>query len=654
MTPFGRATAPPLVAPVASFAALAKAAVWYAETLGWYVFCLRPRTKDPYPNPDGILPGEGGYKLATRNPSTVTDHWQRHPRANIGLWPAPSGVIGFDLDGPEQLALAADFPWLLMPTLSATTGRADGGRHAYFAAPNDSGFQIGNKARIGGLIQIRHRCGYLVLPPSVHPVTGNRYTWHPAELLPLPDDGIVAAYAAAEQRGDAPVAISRNNGCPATGERANDPEEPAIPRGQQHDTLAQNLGSYLNQHPLGVARAFYERDIRRCDPPADLRKTDAIWRDLIRAESAKPAADGFAIAGIRPSDRLADPATRRTRHLVLVEATDVVEVPVEWAWRHRIVGGALNLVEGRPEAGKTTIVLDLLARVSSGSPLPDGCPTSEGRVLIVGSEDAVESVVRPRLRVAGAKLENIRFVRGVVSTDADVPGQLKLPRDLQLLADAMADRTWLYIDGSVYDYAERGIRPGDDIAFRDILGGVHELARQGRATALVPRHLKKGIGVDALEAGAGTMGMIAKPRSTLAVYRDPQDPDIRLVCRVKCNLGPTVPTLRCRFTADEDDSPLRVEWLGTDARAADEILTAIRQAAAGSGEDTSVARKSLVEWLRDGLPHPVNQLKAQAAATGLSWKAYERVKRNLGLVTQQVPGSGWTWQDPYCTSRDLY
>jgi hypothetical protein len=64
-----------------------------------------------------------------------------------------------------------------------------------------------------------------------------------------------------------------------------------------------------------------------------------------------------------------------TRSLVGVEAAAVVERPVERVWRHRLLRGALNLLAGQPEAGKSSIALDLIARLTQGATLPDGAPS---------------------------------------------------------------------------------------------------------------------------------------------------------------------------------------------------------------------------------------------------------------------------------------
>lgn len=345
------------------------------------------------------------------------------------------------------------------------------------------------------------------------------------------------------------------------------------------------------------------------------------------------------------------PSRGAVRQLVGVNANDITERPVDWEWRHRFVRAALNLVEGHPESGKTGILLDLVARLSAGAEQPDGARYPPRRVLIVGPEDALESVVRPRLRIAGADLSRIRLITGALSAGCDLPDRIVLPADLPLLGRELENFDLLYVDSSINDFADRGVRPGDDMAIRALLGGLHELARATGKTVIATRHGRKGGSRDPLEFGSGTMGVVAKARSVIGVYRDPRDADRRLFARVKCNLAPSVPTLACRFDSDTPDSPLRVEWLGEDPRSAADIMAEIHQANAGSKKDPSRARRALVEWLRDGQWKAVAQLKALAEETELSWKVIEKAKNEIGVLHESRPGVGWCWQDPWSGSR---
>ena len=57
---------------------------------------------------------------------------------------------------------------------------------------------------------------------------------------------------------------------------------------------------------------------------------------------------------------------------VLIHMPGVKELPVEWLWERRIPRAAVVILDGHPGTGKSTIALDLAARVSKGQRMPDG------------------------------------------------------------------------------------------------------------------------------------------------------------------------------------------------------------------------------------------------------------------------------------------
>lgn len=142
---------------------VAKAAAAYAA-LGWHVFPCRPRGKEPITL--------DGFKAATTDRARVRKWWVETPGANIGLYPGPSGLLVVDIDGPKQEAIAQRLGLLAEPTLEAMTGREEGGRHRYYRAPAPPPV----RESLEGLC-VRCFKGYVVLPPSIHPLTGRRYAW---------------------------------------------------------------------------------------------------------------------------------------------------------------------------------------------------------------------------------------------------------------------------------------------------------------------------------------------------------------------------------------------------------------------------------------------------------------------------------------------
>ncbi len=85
---------------------------------------------------------------------------------------------------------------------------------------------------------------------------------------------------------------------------------------------------------------------------------------------------------------------------------------VNWLWEGRIAFGQLNAIVGDPGLGKTTVALDLAARVSRGWDMPVGSlgTSIPQDVLVLSAEDDAAITIVPRLKAAGADLDRIDIV----------------------------------------------------------------------------------------------------------------------------------------------------------------------------------------------------------------------------------------------------
>jgi hypothetical protein len=134
--------------------------------LGWQVFPLLPKSKEPAT--------KSGFYAATTNPATIR-RWfgQAYPH-NIGVRTGlASGIFVFDTDGETgALSLAKieaehePFP----PTRVSITGK---GRHFWFRTTVPIACSAG---KIAPGVDVRGDGGYVVAPPSVHP-NGTVYKW---------------------------------------------------------------------------------------------------------------------------------------------------------------------------------------------------------------------------------------------------------------------------------------------------------------------------------------------------------------------------------------------------------------------------------------------------------------------------------------------
>lgn len=153
---------------------LAERAVEYARR-GFHVFPLSPGSKQP-------LPGSRGYMDATADPEDVAAAWREHPDANIGIYPAASGLMVLDFDTKlagwdrqyAEFCGGAVLGGLVVRTPS-------GGFHHYLRLPE--GRLVGSSAsRVAPGVDVRCEGGYVLAPGSV--VDGRGYVLDSASFSP--------------------------------------------------------------------------------------------------------------------------------------------------------------------------------------------------------------------------------------------------------------------------------------------------------------------------------------------------------------------------------------------------------------------------------------------------------------------------------------
>jgi hypothetical protein len=146
---------------------------------GWRIFPCRPN------GPHAKAPlTDHGHLDASDDLEQVWKWWARWPDAMIGAAVADTRIV-IDFDprtNPDCLVELERLVGQLPPTLTAHSGRGDGGRHLYYRRPH--GALTSTKLSAGIDLKVN---GYCIVPPSPHPATGEPYTWeiHPVVHLPI-------------------------------------------------------------------------------------------------------------------------------------------------------------------------------------------------------------------------------------------------------------------------------------------------------------------------------------------------------------------------------------------------------------------------------------------------------------------------------------
>lgn len=171
-----------------------------------------------------------GVRDASADLDRVRAWWPPGAQHNIGAR-VPGGLVVLDIDpqnGGTLDTLAAAAGDELPDTLTVHSGRGTGGRHLYFRHP---GGRL-TSTRLPEGIDVKTSTGYCVMPPSLHPATGQPYWWHDAAPARLPQ--------LLEQLLRVPTAPR-----PAT----------TLPAGASLDAKAAHLVEYVGRLPEGKRNA---------------------------------------------------------------------------------------------------------------------------------------------------------------------------------------------------------------------------------------------------------------------------------------------------------------------------------------------------------------------------------------------------------------
>jgi len=102
--------------------------------------------------------------------------------------------------------------------------------------------------------------------------------------------------------------------------------------------------------------------------------------------------------------------------LVLTRISDVKPEAVKWLVPGLIPLGKITIVDGDPGLGKSTLLVDIAARVSTASVMPNGTIgdlREPANVIILSAEDGAGDTIRPRLEAAEADVERIVVLEAV-------------------------------------------------------------------------------------------------------------------------------------------------------------------------------------------------------------------------------------------------
>ncbi len=268
--------------------------------------------------------------------------------------------------------------------------------------------------------------------------------------------------------------------------------------------------------------------------------------------------------------------------LKMIKMSDVQSQTVDWLWYPFIPYGKLTIIQGDPGDGKTTLILNIAARLSKGEGLDNDMKVTE-------PDERLETAIKQ----TGARV-------------------------------LILDPIQAYLGGTM------DMNRANEA--RDMTKRLSLLAEKYKCAILLIGHMNKAGGNKAAYRGMGSIDFFAVARSVLLVGRIEGEPDLRAVVQIKNNLAAFGHSKAFRLTETG------FEWIGDYEITADEVLGGI----APKVNKLEQAKKMLRELAETSTSVQSSEIFDMAEDLNISKRTLENAKKELEIKARRI-GNSWYW-----------
>ena len=324
-------------------------------------------------------------------------------------------------------------------------------------------------------------------------------------------------------------------------------------------------------------------------------------------------------------------------NLKLINMEQVEVEKIDWLLYPFIPFGKVTIVQGDPGEGKTTMVLQIIAKLTKGEAvLPSGSdePALEAKtvdlepvnVIYQTAEDGLGDTIKPRLLSAGADCSRVMVI--------DDNDQALTMMDARLEEAIIRTKARLVVLDPIQGFLGAAVDMHRANEIRPLMKRIAVLAEKYHCAIILIGHMNKNSNGKSSYRGLGSIDFQAAARSVLIVGRIKDEPEIRVVCHVKSSLAPEGKSIA--FRLDKDTG---FEWIGEYDISADDLLSGDNR-----GQKIHEAKEFLKEILVSG---SVAQTKVaeEAESRGIKKKTLWNAKKELEIESVKI-GNQWFWMLP--------
>ena len=551
----------------------------HAIAAGMKVLAAEPRAK----NPD-VRFSPHGLNSATDSLKEVKRWLKADDQINLAGALKDTGICAVDVDGPEgEKALRR-----ITKVSKTRKTKTRNGSHRFYRYDADLGGSVIKLAPDLDFIM----SGYVMLPGARHPEGG----------LYKSDD---FSFPIADMSPELAKAI-RNHRQLGKKSREQPEAEANIVKGRRNDSLASIAGSlrrqgYEEEVILTMLDAFNRH---YCRPPLRSKEVERIAHSISRYAPEHEGLFGL-MSNVTPRD-------------------------VAFLWKPYFVRGAINLLEGDPNVGKTFLLCKLAAAISSGTPLPGHTEATAQNVLFMSAEDDPETTLVRRLMRMGAELDRIWFMNKFLRLDEDI---------IQLVEKHIAqNKVAVILIDPLLAYMQGGIDMNKANETRPFMARLAELAKAHDVTIIALRHLNKADKDKAIFRGLGSVDITAAARSAVMVGLHPEDDETRVFVHIKHNLSARGDSLLYTLEGATDSEVPELIWGGATDLTAEDLARKANKVGRPD-EASQEAEIFLKRALAGGVARRIKDIMRDAEKRSISDRTLRKAARKMGIIKK-----GQTWK----------
>ncbi|MDD4495235.1 MAG: AAA family ATPase [Eubacteriales bacterium] len=311
----------------------------------------------------------------------------------------------------------------------------------------------------------------------------------------------------------------------------------------------------------------------------------------------------------------------------LIRMSDIETEQVQWLWYPFIPYGKITIIQGDPGEGKTSLILAMIALLTTGKPLPEDKTAAEPiRVIYQSAEDGLADTIKPRLEASGADCSRILVIDESAKELTLCDERLEQAVQETGAKLIVLDPLQAYLGDNVDMHRANEVRP----VFKRLCAMAD---RTGCAIILIG-HMNKAQGLKSSYRGLGSIDFRAAARSVLLVGRLKSDPTVRVVAHDKSSLAPEGKSIA--FSLDAENG---FQWIGSCDVSVDDVLSGTGSVQTKTVQMENELRRMLIE------PVLAEDVFRRAAELGISERTVKIAKKNLDIQSDRI-GVHWYWRLP--------